>query len=442
MIPRNQPDIGAADLLAALGSTLVRPRAPGGGRTSEKASAAEAARVEALWPPDRHAIACLSVRSAFDLLLRTLQLPAGAEVIFSAITIRDMPRIAEAHGLVPVPADVEPATLAVDAVSVERAMTDRTALIVAAHLFGSRMPLDTLAALARARGVLLVEDCAQSFTGIPAAGSSPAALSLYSFGPIKTATALGGAVALVRDAALADAMRARLAADPLQDPRSFRRRVLKYLAIRAAVTRPGWTAFTAACRAAGRSHDEVISAALRGFPGPELLLQLRQRPCSPLLRLVRRRLVDHGPAAPRARAAAAERLLARLPEVRRPGSAAAFHSHWVVPVLAPDPDTAVAGFWRAGIDATRGASSLHVVPVPRGNSAPEPAAARALLEEVLYLPAWPGLRPAEVDRVVAAAEFWCGDGAAAGGRVVRPDAGRRSPAARFGASHASARGEP
>ena len=76
-------------------------------------------------------------------------------------------------------------------------------MILVAHLFGSRVDL---APLARP-GVLLVEDCAQSFRGPGARGDPPADVSLFSFGSIKTATALGGALVRVEDAALRARMR-------------------------------------------------------------------------------------------------------------------------------------------------------------------------------------------------------------------------------------------
>ena len=58
-------------------------------------------KLESFWSEGRNdALACLSVRSGFDLLLQSFALPAGSEVLFSAVTIQDMPKIAEAHGLV------------------------------------------------------------------------------------------------------------------------------------------------------------------------------------------------------------------------------------------------------------------------------------------------------------------------------------------------------
>lgn len=53
-------------------------------------------------------------RTGFDLLLQSLRLPKGSEVLCSAITIPDMLYVIRSHGLVPVPVDLDPKTLAVD----------------------------------------------------------------------------------------------------------------------------------------------------------------------------------------------------------------------------------------------------------------------------------------------------------------------------------------
>ena len=55
-----------------------------------------------------------------------------------------------------------------------------------------------LAALAAERGLLLLEDCAQSLRGPPDRGDESADVSMFSFGSIKTCPALGGALLYVR----------------------------------------------------------------------------------------------------------------------------------------------------------------------------------------------------------------------------------------------------
>ena len=96
--------------------------------------------MEAAWDA-RASLACLSVRSGFDALLGALALPRGSEVLMSAVNIADMARIIEAHGLTPVPVDLDMQTLTVSMASLARAATPCTRAVLVAHLFGSRMPM-------------------------------------------------------------------------------------------------------------------------------------------------------------------------------------------------------------------------------------------------------------------------------------------------------------
>ena len=77
---------------------------PGTGKLTENIARACASRNEQL--------VCLSVRSGFDLLLQALALPAGSEILVSAVTHPDMVNIIERHDLRAVPVDLDLATLA------------------------------------------------------------------------------------------------------------------------------------------------------------------------------------------------------------------------------------------------------------------------------------------------------------------------------------------
>src|SRR5215211_8161039 len=100
MWPRKQLDIGWSDLaFGVFQVVLARSRPTGRAIVGED------------WLPPQEAILSLSVRSGLDLLLTALELPAGSEMIVSAVTIQDMVRIIEHHRLVPVPVDVNGQTL-------------------------------------------------------------------------------------------------------------------------------------------------------------------------------------------------------------------------------------------------------------------------------------------------------------------------------------------
>ena len=105
MYARKRFDIGWSDLLAGLHACAF-PRD----------GSAQAAAVEAWFSPAGDAFACLSVRSGLELYLETLlasgAVQRGDEVLMSALTIPDMWKVVEHHGLVPVPVDIDARTLA------------------------------------------------------------------------------------------------------------------------------------------------------------------------------------------------------------------------------------------------------------------------------------------------------------------------------------------
>lgn len=174
--------------------------------------------IASVWGGERPVLACLSVRTGWDLLLTALRLEEGSEVLMTAVTIPDMVRITRRHGLTVVAVDVDPSSLSPCLEQVRRAITPRTRIICLTHLYGSVTPVAPFAALAREAGVLLVEDCAQAFSPSCFRGHAEADVSLFSFGTIKTSTALGGAVLCFRDAALCSSVRRLEAALPVQAP--------------------------------------------------------------------------------------------------------------------------------------------------------------------------------------------------------------------------------
>lgn len=351
------------------------------------------------WPPraaataPAQALPFLSVRSGFDALLTALDLPRGSEVLLSAITVKDMVQIIEAHGLVPVALDVQAHTLAVDADELRLRCTPRSRMLLLAHLFGSRMPVDALAAVARERGLLLVEDCAQAFTGDGYRGHAQTDVAMFSFGPIKTATALGGGLLFVRDAALRERMAAVQRQWPAQGRAWFARRCAKYALLKLLSLRPAYTALCAALAALGQSHEAWIGRMTKNFRAAELLMQLRRRPPPALTQLMLRRWHE-APRSVGARMRSVQALDAAAPSLARPGAGAVWHTHWVAPVLCGRPEALAADLYARGFDASRGSSSMTVA----GHA---PLAAQ-WYAQVLYLPAHEACSMRDMQRLAQA----------------------------------------
>lgn len=110
----------------------------------------------------RHAISLANGTLALELALHALGIGPGDEVIVPARTFIASASCAVARGAVPVVADVDPVSQNLTADAVLQALTFRTRAIVAVHLAGWPCDMDPIMALARSRGIKVVEDCAQA----------------------------------------------------------------------------------------------------------------------------------------------------------------------------------------------------------------------------------------------------------------------------------------
>lgn len=381
MYARKRLDIGWSDLAAgAVGAVASRGAAKLAHDIESRLSA-----------DGREAIAFLSLRSGFDLMLRELALPKGSEVIVSALTIPDMWTLLEEHGLRAIPVDVDPATLAPTAADIERLVTPATRAVLVAHLFGTRKSLDDIARVSRERGLLLWEDCAQTFDSPTPRGDARADCSMLSFGPIKTATALGGGALLFRDKALASKVREAHAAYPRACSQAFLKRVLKYIGLKFVSLPLPYACFIRWCRWRGLDYDTVIQASVRGFARDELLKRLRHQPSRGLLALMLRRIARADGERVRARKAAGDGVMRALAGVREvPGRAAPYHDHWVFTVLSDEPAALIERLRDAGFDATSTAT-MRSVPTPGDRADLAPRAAERMLKRLVYVPMYPEL---------------------------------------------------
>ncbi|MGE0452856.1 MAG: DegT/DnrJ/EryC1/StrS family aminotransferase [Vicinamibacteria bacterium] len=149
----------------------------------------------------KHAVAVANGTEAIQLALEALGIGAGDEVITSPLTAAFTGLAVQRAGARPVFADVDPVTLNVTAESVARVLSPRTKALLPVHLHGHPCDLDPLLALARARGIPLVEDACQAHAAEykgrrVGAISGIGALSFY---PTKNLGALGDGGAIVLD---------------------------------------------------------------------------------------------------------------------------------------------------------------------------------------------------------------------------------------------------
>ncbi|HVT29006.1 MAG TPA: DegT/DnrJ/EryC1/StrS family aminotransferase [Lacipirellulaceae bacterium] len=391
MWPRKQLDIGWTDLVFGLLQVAAARTVP-----------TERAVIGDDWLPPEEAILSLSVRSGLDLLLAALRLPPGSEVIVSAVTIPDMARIIEHHQLVAVPVDVDGQTLQPVIEHLERSITPRSRAILVAHLFGTHIDMGPIVEVAKLHNLLVVEDCAQAFVGCEYAGHPDTTCALFSFGPIKTATALGGAVARVRDEALRSRMTELQRNYPFQSRWSYLRRLAKYSVYRLLCKPVNYGLLVRGLNKLGKDYDHALGNAAHSFGANNFFDQIRRQPCPPLLRVLQRRIKAFPRRGARQllrRAKRGEQLVASLPAGMVVGGHNPTHTYWVAPVQVANPDEVVRVFRDAGFDATR-RSSLIIVPAANDAAGYETALA-PWLNEIVFVPNGNDLPDAEWERLIS-----------------------------------------
>lgn len=151
----------------------------------------------------RHAIGVANGTDALILSLRAMN-AAGGDVITTPLSYLASTSSIVLAGATPIFADIGD-DLNLDPDAVERAITDRTRAILVVHVGGNPARMAELTALAQARGLKLIEDCAQAF-GATTNGRAVGHLSdvgATSFHPLKNLGTLGdgGAIFTNDDAA-------------------------------------------------------------------------------------------------------------------------------------------------------------------------------------------------------------------------------------------------
>src|SRR5689334_22375579 len=99
--------------------------------------------------------------SALEMAALLTNVGPGDEVILPSYTFVSTANAFVLRGATPVFVDIRPDTLNIDETLVEAAITAHTRAIVAVHYAGVASEMDALADIARAHGLLLIEDAAQ-----------------------------------------------------------------------------------------------------------------------------------------------------------------------------------------------------------------------------------------------------------------------------------------
>ncbi|KAL3804981.1 hypothetical protein ACHAWO_001839 [Cyclotella atomus] len=359
----------------------------------------------------------LSVRSLLDLYLSVRSFPAGSDVIVvPGISIQGMVDVLEYNDLTLIPVDIPEssddatefgvcnAKWGIDSKAVKAAVSDKTVAILVVHPFGAMIADDSmmkqLRDVADAHSIEIWEDCAQCFTG-KSTGSRHANVSFVSFGPIKTCTALGGGLAVLRNGGqikqshvvmeMAESMkRMQESIYPQQSTFAFFKRVAKCIVFHLlSYSLLSCGAIKSVIEFIGLDYNKFVVSALRGFSArntKELMKQLRRRPCPALLALLYRRLkyshvTNRTSMARKKRCDAFEKRLSEMQGemvIPRHMDGSAMNG-WIYPILVKDPVHVSKALLNVGIDAPCGLTQLK----PIKSNCPRIC---AVFDHILYLP--------------------------------------------------------
>jgi dTDP-4-amino-4,6-dideoxygalactose transaminase len=344
-------------------------------------------------------------RMAFFYVLQALDLPAGGEIIFPALTFWVMPEMARLSGLTPVFADVDPVTFTISPEAFARAITPRTVAVVPTHLWGLPCELEQILEIAGQHGLRVIEDCAHAlgaqYRGRDVGTFGDAAI--FSFQTFKPLNAYGGGMAVTRDAVLGSRIAALAGAEPPADRKTIEQRLWHGRVMRIA-TRPPiftWTMFPLmyACTRLHWNLDMYFWENIR--PLDPMPPDYRQRITNVQAAIALEGLshLDGWTERARQHAERMSTVLRDVPGVRVPRVPAdRSHTFYQYCAYVPNRDAVVDACLRRGVDI----ETLHVdvcsdLDLFAGSKRSAPGARQTV--QTIQIPVYEGLEDGQLDRV-------------------------------------------
>ena len=166
-------------------------------------------RIFAEYHGTKHAVAFNSATAALHAAVVAVGVQPGEEVITTSYSFTSSATCALMHNAIPVFADVDPDIFCLDPKSVEQRISPLTRAVIPVHLFGHPADMDGFTALAKKRGLKIIEDCAQA----PGArfrkslAGTIADCGIFSFTENKNITTGEGGMLITNDDAIAEGAR-------------------------------------------------------------------------------------------------------------------------------------------------------------------------------------------------------------------------------------------
>ena len=201
-IPFALPDISETEI-----ASVVETLRSGWITTGPKTKEFERRFAEATGAP--HAVMLNSCTAALHLALEAIGVKRGDEIIVPSITFTATAEVVRYFDAVPVIVDVRSFDHNIDPSAVERALTPKTRAIIPVHFAGSACDMDEIVAIARPRGIAVIDDAAHAFPSSYKGRKvgTLADISCFSFYATKTITTGEGGAAVTANPDWAARMR-------------------------------------------------------------------------------------------------------------------------------------------------------------------------------------------------------------------------------------------
>jgi len=187
------------------------------------------------------AIAVNSATAGLHLALDAIGIAPGDEVVTTTHTFTATAEVIRYMGADPVFVDIDPQSMCIEPLLVERAITPRTKAILPVHYAGRACQMSALGEIARRHGLRIVEDAAHALPttcGGRLIGTLDSEATVFSFYATKTLATGEGGMLVTRDAGIA--RRARVMRLHGIDRDAFNRYVSKKPAWNYEVVAPGF----------------------------------------------------------------------------------------------------------------------------------------------------------------------------------------------------------
>jgi perosamine synthetase len=198
-IPLSRPDI--TDLEEQLVIRTLRSGRLSIGPMVEQFEKLVAARSQC-----RYGVAVNSGTSGLQLVLQSLNIGPGDEVITTPFSFVASANCILTVGATPVFVDIDPVTLNMDPAKVEAAVTRRTKAIIAVETFGNPAHMDSYAQIAAKYEIAMIEDCCEAlgttYKGRPAGHFGR--VGVFGFYPNKQITTGEGGMIVTDDVRIAE----------------------------------------------------------------------------------------------------------------------------------------------------------------------------------------------------------------------------------------------